>query len=71
MSEKQGAQAQIAALVEQAKSIIAQAEAIADTHGLQFDFSLGYGMGGTYTGQTFDDWESSSQGEWMSSSQSC
>lgn len=71
MDEKKQAQAQIAALVAEAKAKIKEAEAIADQHGLMFDFSLGYGMGGTYTGETVDDWESSTQGEWQSSSSMC
>lgn len=41
---------EISRLVSEAYAAIAQAEAIADAHELNFDFDLAYGMGGTYIG---------------------
>ena len=57
----------------QVKDFIAEAEKIADEYGVQFSFSLEYGMGGTYypTSTNDDrDWDESNEG-WVSSSNSC
>jgi len=43
------ARIQINTYVEEAYASIKKAEAVADTHGISFDFNLGYGMGGTYS----------------------
>jgi hypothetical protein len=64
---------QITDLLSQARSLITQAENIADENGITFTFSLEYGMGGTYYphGRENDhEWESSFEG-WVSSSSQC
>ena len=64
---------QITDLLSQARSLITQAENIADENGITFTFSLEYGMGGTYYphGRENDhEWESSFEG-WISSSSQC
>lgn len=74
-------------LVKQAYDNIKQAEELADAHGIDFGFSVAYGMGGHYNpdirrkseweGDPSDyDWyESDEYGEeggyWRASSQSC
>ena len=64
---------QITDLLSQARSLISQAENIADENGVTFCFNLEYGMGGTYYphGRENDhEWESSFEG-WVSSSSQC
>lgn len=66
---------QISDLLSQARSLITQAEDIADENGVTFSFSLEYGMGGTYYPHGREDdgdheWESSYEG-WVSSSSQC
>jgi len=63
---------QINQLLEQARGLISQAEAIADANGVSFSWEgLTYGMGGFYQAKgEGDSWESSSTG-WQASSQSC
>lgn len=45
---KEETQTEIKRLVAKAKEQITQAEALADKHGIIFDFSVAYGMGGSY-----------------------
>lgn len=66
---------QISDLLSQARSLITQAEGIADDNGVTFSFSLEYGMGGTYYPHGREDdgdheWDSSYEG-WVSSSSQC
>ena len=64
---------QIADLLSQARSLISQAENIADENGVTFSFSLEYGMGGTYYPHGLEndhEWESSFEG-WVSNSSQC
>ena len=66
---------QITDLLSQARSLITQAENIADENGITFTFSLEYGMGGTYyphgrENDGDDEWDSSYEG-WVSSSSQC
>lgn len=49
---KQEAYAKISALTAEAKAKVKEAERIADEHGVDFSFSVSYGMGGTYKGQS-------------------
>lgn len=72
------AAANISKLVEEAYAAIRSAEVLADEFGLDFSFSLEYGMGGTYQGKgsNNDEWNNSScYGEdnygWNSSSSNC
>ena len=73
------AAADIAKHVDAAYASIAAAEALADEFGIDFSFSVGYGMGGTYRSKNGnkDDWNSSSScwgeddGGWVSSSSDC
>lgn len=55
-----------------AYAAIREAEEIAEKYGLEFDFSLEYGMGGTYypTNKADNEWNSSYEG-WVSSSEQC
>lgn len=64
---KEEAVAEIAKLVDEAYAALATAEGLADKHGLEFDFSPEYGMGGTYYGYE-PKW---SNAGWNPSSQSC
>jgi hypothetical protein len=48
IANKADAQAEITKLVGNAKEAIKQAEKLADKYGLTIDWSLAYGMGGTY-----------------------
>lgn len=69
--QKKEASKQIAEHIKAAHAEIRKAEKIADEHGLEFDFSLGYGMGGTYVSEKVaEEWESSNTG-WVSSSSTC
>jgi len=59
--------------IEEAYRLIKEAEALADKHKLFFSFSVAYGMGGDYHGDTADrysDWDDN-PGGWSPSSQSC
>lgn len=49
---KQEAYAKISALTAEAKAKVKEAGKIADDHGVDFSFSVSYGMGGTYKGQS-------------------
>lgn len=49
--EKQEANKRIAGHVERAYKEIEAAELLAKKYGLEFDFSLAYGMGGTFIGK--------------------
>ena len=49
---KQEAYAKISTLTADAKAKVKEAEKIADEHGVDFSFSVSYGMGGTYKGQS-------------------
>lgn len=69
------AMSRINELVKQAHDLIAQAEKIADENKVTFDFSVEYGVGGTYypkggLGDHGEEWESSYEG-WVSSSSQC
>lgn len=69
---KEKAAAAIADKVNQAEKLISEAEKLADEHGLEFDFSPAYGMGGEYIGKGSPRLASgwNEQG-WNPSSQSC
>ncbi len=66
-------------LLDEAQSLVYEAEAIADELGLSFTVNFGtYGMGGSYTGAAaVEDWQRSDNddaedvGLWNASSQSC
>ena len=64
----------ISKLTREARSLITEAEGIADEWRVEFSFSVDYGMGGTY-GEPHNWWSSSSEEdkpfEWISSSHSC
>jgi len=60
--QKKAVQAEIENKINQAQSLIAECEKLADQHKLHFDWDLAYGMGGWYNG---------ADGEWAASSQSC
>lgn len=60
----------IAEKVSQAYALIRECEHIADEACIDFSFDLAYGMGGYYQ-PDHEDWESSSKGEWVSSSSQC
>jgi hypothetical protein len=81
---KEEAAAKIKTLVDSAYATIGEAQKLADEHALSFEFSLGYGMGGTYAGVGSQEWVWYSsdagcvethgpftQGEWYSSSARC
>lgn len=68
----------IAEQLKIAQRAVSEAEAIADASGQSFSMELsGYGMGGWYTpapkkpDDAGDDWYSSDEGGWQSSSSSC
>lgn len=66
---KEEAVSRIAVLVGAARENIHEAEIIADEHGLDFDFNLAYGMGGTYYGEGHEyEWV---EHGWNPSSMSC
>jgi hypothetical protein len=71
---KREALEKIAKLVNDAQSIIWEAENLADEHGLEFDMCLGdYGMGGTYYSEKYVEEQGSRYTAvgWNASSQSC
>lgn len=70
---KAEAQEEIKNLVDSAYASIKLAEALAQEHKLDFDFSVAYGMGGTYYGDAskIDSWHGRSQPGWVSSSEEC
>lgn len=79
MSERKIRQANesIAEKVRQAQRLLDEAAALADEHGISFDFRPAYGMGGTYYPKRTEEqrekatrWESSNEG-WRSSSSQC
>lgn len=74
-ADKQEAAKAINALLEQAQSLIWEAESIADTHELSFSMNMGsYGMGGSYTPVQegdVDEWGDPVESGWNASSQSC
>jgi hypothetical protein len=62
----------------QANELIIEAQKIADKFGLEFSFTVAYGMGGYYCGKGSEDWEETSYssdygktGYWMPSSKNC
>lgn len=78
-TNKQEASKEISKHVEDAYDSIKKAEDLADKFGIEFGFSLEYGMGGTYypkanpdteATEEEDDWKSSYEG-WQSSSSMC
>lgn len=73
-NQKKIASEKISSLVQQAKNTIAEAEKIADEYNIPFDFSLAYGMGGTYYPVREDDYDNSDdyyEAGWNSSSSMC
>lgn len=77
---KQEAESKMYALISDAEEAIAKAEAIAVEHGLSFDFSVAYGMGGSfYSPEYLKDHEylvsnyylDADEGGWVASSQTC
>lgn len=77
MTTKQEASTEIATKVKLALALVKEAEALADKHDLEFEFSVSYGMGGWYNGggKSGEDWDSSNTYDephgWAGSSQSC
>ena len=76
MTTTKEASTEIACKVKLALALVKEAEALADEHGLEFEFSVSYGMGGWYNGKSqSEDWDSSDSYEdshgWLGSSQSC
>lgn len=74
--QAQSASAQIAELVSQAHALIYEAEKLALAHNVEFEFSLGYGQGGTFNapdwyGSTDDNGNYPRSGDWKSSSSMC
>jgi hypothetical protein len=81
-SKEQLASEQIAAILKQVRTLIGEAESIADEAGTGFSFSLAYGMGGWYVTrkeaaenadvdlEANPGWEASNAG-WQSSSSNC
>lgn len=74
-NEKQEAAKAINTLLEQAQSLIWEAEGIADTHDLSFTMNMGsYGMGGSYSpveDGAVDEYGDLIESGWNASSQSC
>ena len=72
-SDKQVALEEIGRFVESAYASIREAESLARKHGVEFDFGLEYGMGGTYNGRDWQnsDSEDARNGQWQSSSSQC
>lgn len=77
-AEIKEAEERISKLTNEAEEKIREAEKIADEFGLEINFSVAYGMGGTYYpkknswDESFDsDNSDDSEGEWRSSSSSC
>jgi len=68
---------EISQLLVEAENKIRSAENIADKYGLDFSFSVSYGMGGHYEGKGYGaedyngDIQYRTEGEWISSSQNC
>lgn len=84
--DKKEATAKIAELTAEAKAKVREAQDLADKYGVEFSFSIAYGMGGYYQPQYKEgvsEWNSSDYYEsscyndddedagWRSSSQSC
>lgn len=70
--EKQEASKRIAGHVEKAYKEIEAAELLAKKFGLEFDFSVAYGMGGTFIGKPEERYVRDELREgWYPSSQSC
>ena len=69
-SIKQDAIAKIAQFTKTAYEALGNAELLANEAGVSFDFSVEYGMGGTYYGNPDDNYYNKRQG-WQSSSSSC
>jgi len=65
---EQEAVAEIANLTEAAYEAIRKAEALADEYGVDFSFSVSYGMGGSYISKKTPEWDEEG---WVSSSQNC
>lgn len=64
----------ISELISKAQSLVYEAEALADEHGLEFSMDIGgYGMGGTYYSAKYLEESGSRWREegWNASSQSC
>jgi hypothetical protein len=70
MSTQQELNQKMSALVDAINTAVAEAEAFADEHGLEFTLDIAYGMGGTYVSEKAAEGWSFSAG-WMPSSQSC
>lgn len=66
--DQQEAQKKIAELVETAHKAIKEAEQLAIEHQLTFDFSVSYGMGGTFYGDSKHEYLDT---HWHPSSHSC
>ncbi len=76
LESKEEAAAKIALKVEEANRALGEAKQLADEQGLCFYFGVEQGMGGTYYGTNFRDWDSSTaicEGEdyWNSSTMEC
>lgn len=61
-AKRKNGEAELEEKVSAFESALAEAERIADLHGLEFNIYPAYGMGGSYNGQT---------GDWSPSSESC
>jgi hypothetical protein len=81
-AKRRQALAEITVKTDAARALIKEAEAIANKSGVEFEFSLTYGMGGTYhPPRKQQNWDSSSscaegsmedsEGGWQSSSSNC
>lgn len=67
---KQEAAGILSGLVRDINVQIAEAEELADKHGLEFSIDIAYGMGGTYYGTGHEDLNWAEEG-WNPSSMSC
>lgn len=71
---RQEALTEISNKLDLARAIISECEKIAEEACVEFDFSVTYGMGGTYYPVNKivdeDEWSSSNEG-WVASSQQC
>lgn len=65
------AQKEAQRLVADARALLVEAEKIADEFGISFNFSVAYGMGGTYVGCSKENAESGYDTGWISSSNNC
>ncbi len=63
-------QDELNALVKAAYEAVAKAQEYADKHKLSFGFSIAYGMGGYYEGDT-EERSSDNEDGWSASSQGC